>query len=766
MFRVDIPIRQLFVNIHSTESKLPVIQERRLSMDSEGEAEEKQKKEDEEDEEFQQYLATGGGSSADSHSEFNIIDVEEDEEIEELQPSVRPPLTMGLSFLGYLASPRSSVKLNPVVAEKVSSQSKQSGVLGGIFSRHQSVSSENGSVGSSVVGRGSIADSIDNEHELDLEMDAWDLDLHEGSSEGGVEISDDLVDEDAAVDMEGKVDNGVAFDSRSGNTSPLRRAATYPLADDTPVDQLIELPHAMETEEYERPSRRTSGRFEPNSADKPLKDWRSPNLISPALDSLRLSFSRQGSTGNSGRLSMSNDDLDEIDKELDDWKVPVSIDEVLEDLNGEVFKDDRSSLGSVSVRHSVRFAAGDRLSTTSGDLNIFSPAPRPHSLIKRDASKKRLTIDFASPIPEDESPVPHLPDPNDSVEDEEKESAFYRSDSDDEAPFTGAHIATSSTPVASPVKPSRSGIRPPTPPKQPSNLSSSPVKPVKPAKPILKPQKPLLPASLDRRDSSGEKNIKEFTSVFSPFTKKPSSSFLTEMEDTNADDHSPFKKLDTREAGEDMSLAAKLEIIMEYIRKGDAHNARIMVLKHKVNAEEIPVEESSRILLRCLKHMNDLEHPLETVRLLVEMLHADVNYRDSRPGTGDTALILCLHKPIIGAYLIEKGADIFLKNRNGDNSISLAIRKQEWWLIEEFYDSQQKKDMLKDADETRMREYLSWLVYGGFAKELHKHLKNGDFTVTAAQATILYGQCSENFANMKEPVDTYELLMSLMGNML
>jgi hypothetical protein len=164
--------------------------------------------------------------------------------------------------------------------------------------------------------------------------------------------------------------------------------------------------------------------------------------------------------------------------------------------------------------------------------------------------------------------------------------------------------------------------------------------------------------------------------------------------------------------------------------------------------------------------MTDMAQPVETVRLLVETLHADVNYRDVKSGSGESALMLCVNKPDVGRYLLSKGADIFLKDRKGESAISATLTKQNLWLLEEYCDSEQETEMLGDSNETRLREYVSWLAFAGYATQLEKLIRRGDVMVTAAQATILMELCASNFKHMQEPVETYELLDKLMSTAL
>ena len=249
-------------------------------------------------------------------------------------------------------------------------------------------------------------------------------------------------------------------------------------------------------------------------------------------------------------------------------------------------------------------------------------------------------------------------------------------------------------------------------------------------------------------------------STFSPFIRKPSLIFQR-----SADDLSDGIRTPTREETVEDSMSTKRELI-DSIRRGDAYHVRLMLLNGRVSAEDLIPEEASKTILWCVQNLEDLDHAEDTLRLLIESFNGDVNYRSIKSETGAPPLMHCIHRPDIGRFLMSKGADIFLKDRSGTNALAASITKNQTWLVEEFADSEQEASLFNDPDETKLREYVAWLVFAGYGTKLAKHISNGDVTISAAQATILFSQCSENFSNMKEPVETYELLERLMASAL
>lgn len=152
----------------------------------------------------------------------------------------------------------------------------------------------------------------------------------------------------------------------------------------------------------------------------------------------------------------------------------------------------------------------------------------------------------------------------------------------------------------------------------------------------------------------------------------------------------------------------------------------------------------------------------------MELFQANVNYQEIQSGQGEPPLLLCTdhNPPEIGRYLMSKGASIFAKDRSGVSPLSKTISKNKFWLVEEFFDSEEEKSLFVDSDETKLKEYVSWLFFAGYGSRIARFMREEGVTVSAAQAIIYFEQCAVNFKNMQEPVETYELLEKLMSSAL
>lgn len=114
-----------------------------------------------------------------------------------------------------------------------------------------------------------------------------------------------------------------------------------------------------------------------------------------------------------------------------------------------------------------------------------------------------------------------------------------------------------------------------------------------------------------------------------------------------------------------------------------------------------------------------------------------------------------------GRELLRRGANILLFDREENCALSSALQKQCDWLLEEFAMSGEEETLLQRGTVQEKYQYLSAFVLAGLAEKAKALLATQLVSITASEATALMNACRGNFQRMKDPVETFELLMSL-----
>jgi hypothetical protein len=83
---------------------------------------------------------------------------------------------------------------------------------------------------------------------------------------------------------------------------------------------------------------------------------------------------------------------------------------------------------------------------------------------------------------------------------------------------------------------------------------------------------------------------------------------------------------------------------LKFIQSGEASLAR-EILSTSNNSIELDAIEASELLLKCVNRIENLKEEQETLILLIDECHADVNTRDSE---GQTALMTLFTDPLLG----------------------------------------------------------------------------------------------------------------------
>jgi hypothetical protein len=196
--------------------------------------------------------------------------------------------------------------------------------------------------------------------------------------------------------------------------------------------------------------------------------------------------------------------------------------------------------------------------------------------------------------------------------------------------------------------------------------------------------------------------------------------------------------------------------ILSLVSAGKATSAKAHLRTD--NCPSMTPSEASVMLLKCAEDPESLAEPLDTFKLLVEDLGADVNTVDS---TGKNLIQILISNPFIGGYLMFKGADILMDDGSGWCALSFSFEYGVEWMYEAFISSGSESKLLSSGDELRILKYVSCLIIGGYCTRARDILATGLVTIDSVLATELLASCRGNFDNMKEPIETFELLESL-----
>jgi hypothetical protein len=205
---------------------------------------------------------------------------------------------------------------------------------------------------------------------------------------------------------------------------------------------------------------------------------------------------------------------------------------------------------------------------------------------------------------------------------------------------------------------------------------------------------------------------------------------------------------------------------LAHLSCGEAWQAMTILDEEAVTLDGILIlskTEATTLLLRCVDDPDALAEPLETIRLLIDRFHANIN---AVTVDGRNSIHAVFANSLLGKFLISRGADVLMSDYiDGSCALSLSFEYQIEYLYNFFVSSGGEADLLSSGDENnqeRKLRYIKCLLIAGYATKLNSWIfDSGIVTITTDMATELLLQCKENFDNMKEPVETFELLERL-----
>jgi hypothetical protein len=190
------------------------------------------------------------------------------------------------------------------------------------------------------------------------------------------------------------------------------------------------------------------------------------------------------------------------------------------------------------------------------------------------------------------------------------------------------------------------------------------------------------------------------------------------------------------------------------------------------NTLTVSKEEANDLLMQVVEEIEDIGNPLELLMLLIDLLGADPNICDEY---GSTPLHRLFSKPLLGRYLISRGADILRRDKNGESVLQLCL---EYGYYEEWLgtaiDTLGKEAAILSSRSSAFEYVRLILVFGGYASKIRDITSVGagqttnaliSEPITSVEALDLLDECRSRgegaFAQMKEPVETFELLEDL-----
>lgn len=199
---------------------------------------------------------------------------------------------------------------------------------------------------------------------------------------------------------------------------------------------------------------------------------------------------------------------------------------------------------------------------------------------------------------------------------------------------------------------------------------------------------------------------------------------------------------------------------------GNASAARKFLVDSQAEAESglgtacprITKGEATALLLKCADDLEALIEPYETISFLVDEFGADVNATDP---TGRNPVLMLPSNALLGRFLVKRGCDVLAVDNTGACALSDAFEYGQNWLYETFLQCGEEEKLLASGDAGRIKKYVMCLIVGGLGSSAAEIMTRCGVEILPHTATELMVTCKGNFDNMKEPVETFELLDKL-----
>ena len=174
--------------------------------------------------------------------------------------------------------------------------------------------------------------------------------------------------------------------------------------------------------------------------------------------------------------------------------------------------------------------------------------------------------------------------------------------------------------------------------------------------------------------------------------------------------------------------------------------------------------EAQEILWQCMNTENINDTPLinQSILFLLDEKIVDVNSQElGKKHESILQKAVIQDNEYLGRELIRRGADILRMDREGQCPLSISLTCQFDWVMEEFSTTGREILLLTKGSMDMKFQYLSYFMMAGYAKKAYEMIEQEYVRITPEEATDLLNSCRGNFQQMKDPVETFELLESL-----
>ena len=173
---------------------------------------------------------------------------------------------------------------------------------------------------------------------------------------------------------------------------------------------------------------------------------------------------------------------------------------------------------------------------------------------------------------------------------------------------------------------------------------------------------------------------------------------------------------------------------------------------------QISKELATQLLLKFAEDPESVVEPLETLVLLLDKLGADVNATN---GNKMTPLHSLFSKPALGRFILSRGGDVLAKDDHGDSVLGMCAEYGYHWMLPAFINMHDREAKLLE-DPNRAHEYAVILIsLWGFGRRVRELVDDGIVRISAEEALDIMDTCRGRFEDMREPVETFELLESI-----
>eukprot|EP01032_Pedospumella_encystans_P018906 gene18906-21507_t len=220
-----------------------------------------------------------------------------------------------------------------------------------------------------------------------------------------------------------------------------------------------------------------------------------------------------------------------------------------------------------------------------------------------------------------------------------------------------------------------------------------------------------------------------------------------------------------------LDLSFMRDNLVSYIEIGDVESASSLLSMAKHASPRIPVEsllDPAQATALMMRLFQDPHSSLQgsvadaTLKLLVDKLRANVNSL-AEDGTHKSLLHYMVEsdRQSLGKLLIVRGADILLEDATGICPLALSLSQKQDWVLTEYQRSGRQDQLLVSTNNDTKLKLATHLIFAGYSQQAGVVIRQGNLQVTPAEASHWLSSCRGNFENMKDPIETFELLESL-----